>query len=126
MKTLDRKRNSRDKQNSYLRFQQYSQDIRSKIAERLFNDAEKEGLLDCHSENKKCTDEEKENEFKIVKGNLLQGPWIGLIDLKTPSLHGNNSQCGTKDLGSYFLSISFFSTADFSRFSENLHFRMSA
>ena len=58
----------RDKQKSYVQFQKYSQDIRAVIGERLFNDADKEGLLDCHNEVKKCTDEEKENEFKIVKG----------------------------------------------------------
>ena len=62
----------RDKQSSYLQFQKYSQDIRAKIAERLFTDAEKEGLLECHNEVKKCTDDEKENEFKIVKGGLLE------------------------------------------------------
>ena len=73
MESLDRKRNSRDKQNSYVQFQKYSQDIRAKIAERLFTDAEKEGLLECHSETKTCTDEEKENEFKIVKGNTDPG-----------------------------------------------------
>ena len=51
-----------------MQFQKYSQEIRAVIGERLFNDADKEGLLECHNEVKKCTDEEKENEFKIVKG----------------------------------------------------------
>jgi len=58
----------RDKQNSYVQFQKYSQEIRAVIGERLFNDADKEGLLECHNEKKKCSDEEKENEFKRVKG----------------------------------------------------------
>lgn len=71
----------KDKQSSYVQFQKYSQDIRAIIAERLFTDADKEGLLDCHNESKKCTDEEKENEFKIVKGFLgkqLRAIWENL------------------------------------------------
>ena len=53
-----------------MQFQKYSQEIRAVIGERLFNDADKEGLLECHNEKKKCTDEEKENEFKRVKGKF--------------------------------------------------------
>ena len=51
-----------------MQFQKYSQDIRAVIGERLFTDADKEGLLECYNEVKNCTDEEKENEFKVVKG----------------------------------------------------------